>query len=283
MASADRGSLVSIGPGDGFHLAKDSRGGVFPGRAARSEVLPFVRGGRRQVLARQERCEERLEPVIVFLEDRVELVVVASGAADAQPEEDLARDVGDVVEDVGPLPRHVALVVLVGSQPEVAGRDPQLGVVGIELVARELLGQEPIVGFIDVERADHVVAITPGAGPIGVLSVSVGFGVADQIEPVTCPSLTDTGRGEQAVDQSLVGIRPVVGQERIDLIGAGGRPVRSKATRRIRVALSASGAGVRPWSSRPSRMNRSMGLRDQLDHAMNWLDDGSGTTGRRRG
>ena len=58
----------------------------------------------RQVVAGQERCEKGLEPVIVLLKDRVELVIVAAGEADAQPEEDLAGDVGDVVEDVGPLP-----------------------------------------------------------------------------------------------------------------------------------------------------------------------------------
>ena len=91
-------------------------------------------------------------------------MVVAPGAADAQPEEHLAGDVGDVVEDVGPLPAHVALVVFVGAKPEVAGGDPQLGVVGIELVAGKLLGQEAVVGLVGVERADDVVAIAPGLG-----------------------------------------------------------------------------------------------------------------------
>ena len=80
-------------------------------------------------------------------------MIVAAGAADAQAEEDLAGHVGDVVEDVGPLPAHVALVVLVGPEPEIAGGDPQLGVVGIELVAGKLLGDEAVVGLVVVERA----------------------------------------------------------------------------------------------------------------------------------
>ena len=91
-------------------------------------------------------------------------MVVAAGAADAQPEEDLAGHVGDVVEDVGPLPAHVALVELVGPQPEIAGGDPQLGIVGIELVAGKLLGQEAVVGLVGVERPDDIVAVAPGLG-----------------------------------------------------------------------------------------------------------------------
>ena len=44
-------------------------------------------------------------------------MIVAPCAADAQPEKHFAGDVGDVVEDVGPLPAHVALVVFIGAQP----------------------------------------------------------------------------------------------------------------------------------------------------------------------
>ena len=78
-------------------------------------------------------------------------MVVAAGAADAQAEEDVAGHVGDVVEDRRPLARDVALVVLVGPEPEEAGGDPHLGVVRGELVAGELLGDEPVVGLVVVE------------------------------------------------------------------------------------------------------------------------------------
>ena len=134
-------------------------------------------------------------------------MIVAAGAADAQPEEDLAGDVGDVVQDVGPLPAHVALVVFVGAQPEIAGRHPQLGIVGIELVAGELLGQEAVVGFVGVERPDDIVAVTPGVGAEGILPVAVRLGVANEVEPVPPPALAVARRGQQAVDQPLVGIR----------------------------------------------------------------------------
>ena len=54
-------------------------------------------------------------------------MIVAAGTADAQAEKDLAGHVGDLVEDVGPLPAHVALVVFVRSQPQIAGGDCSSG------------------------------------------------------------------------------------------------------------------------------------------------------------
>ena len=135
------------------------------------------------------------------MQDWVELVVVAAGTSDAQPQEDLACDVGDIVQDVGPLPTHVALVVFVGAQPEVAGRHSQLGIVGIKLVTGKLLGQEAVVRFVGVEGPHDIVAVTPGMGAKGILAVAVGLGIANQVEPVPPPTLAVTRRGEQAVDQ----------------------------------------------------------------------------------
>ena len=47
--------------------------------------------------------------------------------------------------------------------------------------------------------------------------------------------------------------------------GSGGRPVRSRATRRASVRRSASGAGARPSASSRARMKRSIGVRTQAD------------------
>ena len=217
-------SFVAIRPFERVDLAEDVGRRFLPGRAPRLILGPLPGPGERQIVARQERSEERLEPVIVLLKDRVELVVVAAGTADAQPEEDLAGDVGDVVEDVGPLPAHVALVVLVGPQPEKAGGDLELGVVRIELVAGELLGEEAVVGLVGVERADDVVAVAPGVGANGILAIAVRLGIADQVEPVPRPSLAVPRRGQQAVDQALVGIGRIVGEERVDFLGGRGQP-----------------------------------------------------------
>ena len=58
------------------------------------------RGRERIIVAEPGGGEERLEPVEVGLADRVELVVVAAGAADRQAEEDQAGRLGDVVQRV---------------------------------------------------------------------------------------------------------------------------------------------------------------------------------------
>ena len=51
--------------------------------------------------------------------------------------------------------------------------------------------------------------------PLGVvLGVAVGVGVAGDVEPVPAPALAVVRRGEQAVDQPLVGVGRVVGEER---------------------------------------------------------------------
>ena len=220
------GPLVAIGPFEGIDLAKNVGRRFLPGGVSRLIVGPLSWRCQRQVVARQERSEKRLEPVIVLLQDRVELVIVAAGAADAQPEEDLARDVGDVIQDVGPLPAHVALVVFVGPEPEVAGRHPQLGIVGIELVTGKLLGQEAVVGFVGVEGPHDIVAVTPGLGTDGILPVTVRLGIAHEVEPVPPPALAVARRGQQAVDQSLVSFRGVVGEECVDFLG-GRRQARS--------------------------------------------------------
>src|SRR4051812_32009828 len=46
---------------------------------------------------------------------------------------------------------------------------------------------------------------------------------------------------------------------------AGGKPSKSKYTRRIRVRRSASGAGVRPFSCNFAKTNASIGVRIQCD------------------
>ena len=90
------------------------------------------------IVAEPRRGEEGLEPVEVGLPDRVELVVVAPGAADRQPEEDQARRLGDVVQGVLPAEPLVVEVHHVGVAAIEAGGDERGGVVGPDLVAREL-------------------------------------------------------------------------------------------------------------------------------------------------
>ena len=73
-------------------------------------------------------------------------------------------------------------------------------------VAGQLPGDELVVRQIGVEGLDDPVAPGPH-GAIDVGLVAVGVGVAGQVEPVDGHALAEPGRGQQAVDQALVGVR----------------------------------------------------------------------------
>jgi hypothetical protein len=104
----------------------------------------------------------------------------------------------------------------------------------------------------------------------------VGVGVSGRVEPVAAPMFAPSGRGEQAVDEPLVGALGGVLDERLDLGGVGGSPVRSRLRRRASVRRSASGAGVRPFSSSFASTKRSIGVRT---HAPSFTAGGSGRFG----
>ena len=46
--------------------------------------------------------EECLQPVVILVQDRIELVIVAAGAAVSQAHEDRAHGVGDIVQSLLP-------------------------------------------------------------------------------------------------------------------------------------------------------------------------------------
>ena len=185
----------------------------------------------------KQRGEERLEPVVVFLEDRIELVIVAAGTADAQAKENVAGHVGEVVLDRMPLFHDVALVVFVDPEPEEARGHHQGRIARRDLVAGKLLGDETVVGHVVVQGADDVVAIAPGLGTIGVRAVAVRLGVAHQVEPVPGPALAIPRARQQAIDQAIESAWVGIGDERLDVFRATG------AARSGRTSRGGSGSG----------------------------------------
>ena len=138
------------------------------------------------------------------------------------------------------------------------GVDARLG----EQVAGELFADELIVGDVAVEGADEVIAIL--VRPLGrvVPLVAVGVGVADDVHPVASEALAEMGRGEQLIDQFLVSLLLVLsrfGQKAFAQLGRGGKPVRTKDSRRNSTSGSAGEAGFNFAASRPASINRSIG------------------------
>ena len=88
----------------------------------------------------------------------------------------------------------------------------------LQHVAGQLFLDELPIRPVLVEGADQVIAIGPGVGPRLVLVVAVRLAVVHDVHPVPRPPLAIMRRGQQPVDQLLVGQRIVVAHERVDLL-----------------------------------------------------------------
>ena len=176
---------------------------VFLDGSARGEVALFALGG----------GEGGQHPVVVARRDRVELVVVAAGAADRQTEH---RGPGRgqhvvqlVVAVLGALQRRaLAGVGEDDDRPrrQEAGRRQRGRVVGPVLVAGQLPFDERVEGKIVVEGVDHEIAVEVRIRTIPIRFVAVAVGVAHGVEPVSAPALAVMRVGQEAVDQLLVGV-----------------------------------------------------------------------------
>ena len=83
-----------------------------------------------------------------------------------------------------------------------------------------LLDGELVERHVGVQGADDPIAIGPDrARP--VLFIAVRVGVAGQVEPAPRPALAVMGRGEQPIDEPLVGVGRRVVDEGVDLLRRG--------------------------------------------------------------
>ena len=218
----------------------------------------------------ERRLEDGSEPVVVGLRDRVVAVVVTLGAADGQAQQRRADDLERVGHDLVGRQRLVGAAGRrpVGGHPQEARGGQQLDLLRRQvgpgardqLVAGQLLDDEPIERLVGVEGADDVVAILVGIGSRRVVvAVAVGVGVAGDVEPVSRPALAVAG-ARRAAGRSSVRRHPAADRRgtRRSARDDGGRPVRSKAARRISVGRSASGRTTAPLAAAsPGGMRRS--------------------------
>jgi hypothetical protein len=185
----------------------------------RAMLLHVVRRREHDVIVGARVREERLQPVVVLLQNRIELVVVAARAAVGHPEEHGANRVGHIVEDLLSPLQQVPRVALVGIVAVERGGDTRVGIARPQLVAGELFADESIVGLVGVERVDHVVAVAPGIGPRFIRLEAFALGVPCQIEPVAAPALAVLRRGQQPVDNVGERVGRPVGKEGSDRLG----------------------------------------------------------------
>ena len=135
-------------------------------------------------------------------------MVVTAGAADGDPEEGSADNVGHLGENfvAGTGDFLIAGILAERAEAVKSAGDEESWSEGFGFVASELFLNELVVGFVLLEALDYVIAVTVGVGTVGVVLVAVGFGEADDVEPMACPLLAVAWRGEEAIDQVFVGL-----------------------------------------------------------------------------
>ena len=193
----------------------------------RSLLAPMLRGIDHQVvIASHGRREGRDQPVVILRRNRIELVIMATRAADGQAEHRGADGRGHVVKFI------VALLFrLVGGDlcGVCAGGKKSGGLHGkqavrLQFVAGDLPLHEAVVGQVLVERADDEVAVVISIGPIIILLVAVTLRKTGEVEPMPAPPLAVVRTGQQAVNQPLVGVRRLVIHERLHLLRCRWQP-----------------------------------------------------------
>ena len=152
--------------------------------------------------------------VELLLRDRVELVIVAAGAAQRQAEPDRRRRLHPVdrVLDEELVDDDAAFAVLAVVAVE-GGGDALLARCAGQHVAGKLLDRELVERHVRVVGVDHPVAPAPHR-PLAVGLVAVRVRVAGGVEPLHRHPLAVARRAEQPVDGLLVGVRGVVVEER---------------------------------------------------------------------
>ena len=173
--------------------------------------------------------QEGEHPVVLFLRERVVLVVVALGALDRQAEDALADGVHPVEHRLHAELLGVDAALLVDHRvAEEAGGDDLVLRRVRQQVAGDLLDDELVVRQVAVERVDDPVAVEPDL-PRLVLLVAVGVGVAGRVEPDAGPSARRSA-ARRAAARPASRRRPgdVSARNASTSASVGGRPIRSR-------------------------------------------------------
>ena len=168
-------------------------------------------------------------PVVLFLSERVELVVMALSTLNRDTQDALADGVHTIEHGFHPELLRVDASFLVDHRiAEKASGDDLILRRFRQQIAGQLFDDELIVRQVAVEGFDHPVAVKPDLAGL-VLLVAVGIGVTSGIEPQPSPALSVVRRLQQPVDLFLVGISTLVLQKSVYLFNRGWQPNEVKA------------------------------------------------------
>ena len=163
--------------------------------------------------------EEGKKLIVFLLRNRVELVRVTLAALHRQPQPDVGRGL-DAVDDI-------LDAILLGDRPALVGRaviaiEPGGNLLGDGRAGQQIAGQlfdrELIERHVRIVRPNDPIAPGPHvARAVGVMHA--GVSVTGRVHPPQRHPLAVMPRGQQPVDDFLIGAAALVGLESVDLIG----------------------------------------------------------------
>ena len=165
--------------------------------------------------------QKREDLVILFLCERIELVVMALGALDGHAQNALANGVDAVEHRLHAELLRVHAAFFIDHRVPQKTSSHQLILRWIrQQVARQLLDDELRIRQVAIERLDHPIAIGPHL-PDLIFLIAVGIGIARGIQPVAAPTLAIMRRLQQPVHLLLVGALAFVLQEGVHFRNGG--------------------------------------------------------------
>ena len=151
----------------------------------------------------------------------IELVRVALRASEREAEPRGGSGVHAINHRVKPKLQRVDAALLVDHRVAMKAGGNALGLRGVgQQVTGDLLDGELIKRQIGIERVDHPIAPRPD-GARAILLVTIGVGVAREIQPRLRPALAKMRTGQQPIHQPFVGVGPLVLDKRLRLIRRG--------------------------------------------------------------
>ncbi len=164
--------------------------------------------------------------IVVGEGDGIEFVIVATSATDRHAEDGGTHGLNDFIHPVGASLSNRNRFAANGCRRDMRARNEKPGGGPFPAgIPSQLFANKLVIGFVLVEGSDDIVAIPPRVLAIEVCLGTIGFGPADDIEPVLSPSLTKMGGGQERIDQvDIRGLRTLLmgPQETVcDLRGRG--------------------------------------------------------------
>ena len=160
-----------------------------PGFCIQKSHLPFCQLGGGKY---------RHHSIIVTSWNRVELMVMTLGTLHGMSEKSLPDRIGDVIKPELPgLLKNAHSSLFPWPHTQKSSGHHIFRDFRIHFITCDLLLNKLIIGFILIERADHIISVAPGIGPGVVICKPPRISIARNIQPMTGKMLAIVGKVDQ--------------------------------------------------------------------------------------